>query len=441
MPFNRTIILADDLTGANDTAIQFANQGLSALVITHGDFSTALDVDAYDVVAVNSNSRGMDAGAAYHTVRDMVRRLEAKRRGCFFYKKIDSVLRGNPGKELAAVMDELEIPLALAAPSFPANRSVMEHGLLSSGFNGTGGSGPVDAVRVFALGSNRPVKNIPLEEIRRGHPAVIEYIENHNTGESQIFAADAVTDEDLEIIFRAYIDIDKPVILAGSAALANHISRDMRKKDFCKPLRPMPGLFLNQDGSILVVAGTRQGETAAQIATLSRIMSVPIIRFKVDMAAMGRTGDAIMYAYNEAAAQMRKESRLFIIAVESMFKAEIPLGDVDRKKAEKNELAEAISSALGILTRKLLDSFRFSVIISTGGDTSLGICRHLEIKGIEPLAEICPGIPIGKIADGAYKGKFLITKSGRFGDKKALLEIMDYLGLTKKDGMKKGIAL
>jgi uncharacterized protein YgbK (DUF1537 family) len=301
----------------------------------------------------------------------------------------------------------------------------LEQGRLSSG-----GAGHIDAVGVFAGGSKRQVKNIPLEEVRGGHSAVIEYINRHITGESQIFVADAVTDEDLEIIFRAYRGMDKPLVLAGSAGLANHISRDIGKKNFCKPLEPMPDRFLKKDDSVLVVAGTRQGETAAQLKALSQGMSVPIIRFNVDLAGETESEDAVNRACHEAAEQMRGNARLCIVAVESMFRQEIPSGGVDGRQVEGDKTGEAISQALGNLTRKLFDDFQFSVVISTGGDTSLGICRQLEIEGIEPLAEICPGIPIGKIAGGVYKGRYIITKSGRFGDRGALLEIMNYVGLT-----------
>jgi uncharacterized protein YgbK (DUF1537 family) len=433
MPFHRTIILADDLTGANDTAIQFVNQGLSALVITHGDFSSSLDIDSYDVVAINSNSRGMNAEDAYHTVRDMVKRFEAKQRGYFFYKKIDSVLRGNPGEELAAVMDELDVPLALVAPSFPANRSVVEHGLLSSG-----GSGTIDAVKVFSGGMNRSVENIPLEEIRRGCNSVVEYIHSRINSGTEVFIADAVTDDDIETVYRTSSLLGNFHIMAGAAALARHVAQDFGREKSGDPAAESSVSPRSEKNFVLVIAGTRQGETAAQITALSQIMRIPIIRFRVDMVEGGRSDDAVCKAYDEAADQMRQNARLCIVAVESMFRAEIPPGNVDRKQIENGKTGEAISSALGILTRKLLDDFQFSVIITTGGDTSLGICRCLEIKGIEPLAEICPGIPIGRISGGIYGGRYIITKSGRFGNKESLLEIMDYVGLTKKTEREKG---
>jgi uncharacterized protein YgbK (DUF1537 family) len=99
------------------------------------------------------------------------------------------------------------------------------------------------------------------------------------------------------------------------------------------------------------------------------------------------------------------------------------------RSTEAETIGNAIAKALGILTRKLLDTFGFSVLICTGGDTSLGVCSSLGITGIQPVSEICPGIPLGKIIGGPHEGRYIITKSGRFGNNSSLLEITQYLGI------------
>jgi uncharacterized protein YgbK (DUF1537 family) len=417
---NRMIILADDLTGANDTAIQFVNRGLSAVVITRTErFNPDLYKD-YDVIAVSTNSRGMSSVDAYNTVRKTIQKWKSGG-SCFFYKKIDSVLRGNPGEELAAVIDELGIPLVVVAPSFPANQSILEHGRLSSG------TGIVNAVQVLSKGINRKVESIPLEEIRRGEKNTINYIMDHHAGGTTVFVADAVIDADLEMIYRFSMRLGKPLVLAGAAAFASHIAADMEnvtgRSSWQADL-----VSLRSSGSALVIAGTRQGETVAQITTLSRILSIPIIRFKVDYVIEGKTKEAIIKSFDEVAQQMRQKQNICIVAVESMFKSTIPLGDVARH-AETETTGNAIAEALGILTKKLLEAFEFSVMICTGGDTSLGVCSSLEITSIQPVVEICPGIPLGKIIAGPHEGRYIITKSGRFGDTGSLLEITQYLGI------------
>jgi uncharacterized protein YgbK (DUF1537 family) len=430
MHLKRMIILADDLTGANDTAIQFVNRGLSAVVITHTDrFDPELYKD-YDVIAVSTNSRGMSTVDAYNAVRETIRKGKAGNRD-FFYKKIDSVLRGNPGGELAAVIDEIGIPLVIAAPSFPANQSILKHGRLSSG------TGVVDAVQVLSEGINRKVESIPLEEIRRGEKNMVDYITDRHARGTAVFIADAVSDADLEMIYRSSMRLERPLVLAGAAAFASHIAAAMGNAAG----RPSRGagadrIFLGNDGSALIIAGTRQGETAAQITTLSRVLSVPIVRFKVDCVIDGRSEEAIIESIDDVAQQMRRKQNVCIIAVESMFKSAIPLGDVARRETETT--GNAIAEALGILAKKMLETFGFSVVICTGGDTSLGVCSSLEITGIQPVAEICPGIPLGKIMGGPHEGRYIITKSGRFGNNGSLLEITHCLGIGAASVSAKG---
>jgi hypothetical protein len=156
-------------------------------------------------------------------------------------------------------------------------------------------------------------------------------------------------------------------------------------------------------------------------------MSAPIIRFKTAEVAPGNSAGAVEQAYSEAKLQMKARIPLCIIAVESMFYSEVPSGNVDRSFEEGDDKGRAIARALGALAERLLGDFRFSVIISTGGDTSQAICRHLGVTGIEPIDEICPGIPLGRISGGAYHKQLIVTKSGRFGKNDSLLEIMRYL--------------
>jgi uncharacterized protein YgbK (DUF1537 family) len=120
-----------------------------------------------------------------------------------------------------------------------------------------------------------------------------------------------------------------------------------------------------------------------------------------------------------------------------MFKSEIPAGNVDRVMGEGDAESNAISSALGVLAWKLLDAFQFSAMITTGGDTSLAVCKRIGIRGIQPITEICPGIPMGRIVGGTYDGQFIITKSGRFGTRGSLIEIMNYLSKSTEDNEKR----
>ena len=416
--------MADDLSGANDTAVQFVKHGLSALVITHTQFPG--DHASYEVLSLNSGSREMDENAAYNAVRNLIKSLKTHGLSGSYYKKVDSVLRGNPAPELTAVMDELDIPLAITAPSFPANRSILEQGMIKSGDN----NAVADAVKIFSVKTSKKAESIPLDKIRLGECLAAEYVLDRHAQGIEVFVADAVNDEDLAMVYRLSatlaVKLPQPHVLAGSAGLANHIAANLAKNlhdkkeqlALMRPFSPGAACF-----PVLVAAGTRQGETAAQITALSGALQVPVIRFKTDLAMNGRGDEAVTLAYEEAAGQMKNKARLCIVAVESMFKAENPGGDPVRNKAE----SKAISMGLGSLTGALMESFKFPLVVSSGGDTSLEVCKRLGITGIEPLAEIRPGIPIGRIVGGSCENRYIITKSGRFGSNNTLIEALHYL--------------
>jgi len=407
----RTLILADDLTGSNDTAIQFKKCGFSTLVVTGISQTDTAFFKDYDVVSINSDSRGMTPNDAYRVVHEAVKSFDIANNGIFVYKKIDSALRGNPGQELAAVMDAMDIHLALVAPAFPANRSILENGRLHSG---------IDAVQIFAVGSGRKTENIPLETIRQGAPSIVAFIHSRNNAGIQVFVADAVNDADLEKIYVASTCLGKPHILAGSAGLANQLACN---QGMAKDVQENPSII----PPTLVIAGSRQAETAAQILTLSQNLSIPIIRFKVSLVMEGKSDEAIKEAQTEAAELMQQNIPACIIAVDSLFHADEETEN--QHYAEGDEMSNVISNALGILTEKLFDEFHYSLLVATGGDTSMGICQRMGISKIEPLKEICPGIPLTRIVGSAYNGRLMITKSGRFGEPDTLLKIFKLLKL------------
>ena len=112
------IIIADDLTGAADSAGFYATLGLTALACLRPGVCPSTDV-----LAISTNSRDLNRGEAAERTR---RATEATLRGAnahdraWWFKKIDSTLRGHPGAELAAVMSALGAECALVAPAFPA---------------------------------------------------------------------------------------------------------------------------------------------------------------------------------------------------------------------------------------------------------------------------------------------------------------------------------
>ena len=116
VPDDKIIIVADDFTGASDTAVQFAKKGLKSLVINDID-NISKSLNSCDVLAINTGSRADSRDTAYrktYSAGNMLKDRNIK----LIYKKIDSTMRGNIGAELSGLMDSLKTDISVC-PSLP----------------------------------------------------------------------------------------------------------------------------------------------------------------------------------------------------------------------------------------------------------------------------------------------------------------------------------
>jgi uncharacterized protein YgbK (DUF1537 family) len=116
------VAIADDITGAAEIAAIGWRRGLSAQVRTTFD----PDTDA-DLVVVDTDTRSVAGCAAAITAENLAHSLgRASVQWCF--KKVDSVLRGNVGVELEALMRALGKTRTILAPANPSRGRVIADG-------------------------------------------------------------------------------------------------------------------------------------------------------------------------------------------------------------------------------------------------------------------------------------------------------------------------
>src|SRR5690242_17623171 len=112
-------ILADDLTGACDSAVPFARRGLATRVLLAPRPVAMGPADRIDVVAVDADTRPFSRRVAVARTTVAARALRTPDATRLF-KKVDSTLRGHVGPELLACMRAWDVSLALLCPAFPA---------------------------------------------------------------------------------------------------------------------------------------------------------------------------------------------------------------------------------------------------------------------------------------------------------------------------------
>ncbi|HUV93375.1 MAG TPA: four-carbon acid sugar kinase family protein, partial [Anaerolineae bacterium] len=116
---NRLAVIADDLTGAMDTGLQFSKHGLETLV----SMSWHRLPDA-EVVVIDTDTRDVPPSVAHGRVLAAARALS----GRVIYKKVDSTMRGNVGIELCALQEVLHARCVVVAPAYPPGGRTTLHG-------------------------------------------------------------------------------------------------------------------------------------------------------------------------------------------------------------------------------------------------------------------------------------------------------------------------
>ncbi|HET7036774.1 MAG TPA: four-carbon acid sugar kinase family protein [Thermomicrobiaceae bacterium] len=373
-------IVADDLTGAADSAAPFALAGYATYV--------ALDqqrLPQADVLALSTGSRHLPAERAYDVVRQAVSGLPERK---WLYKKIDSTLRGQPAAELAALMAAGERTRALVAPAFPAQQRTTVAGRQLVGGH------PLEqtpfARQVFSsdlLEHFPTARLIDLEAVWEGVPAVVARLEEEEAG---IWVADAETDDDLQTLARAAI-AGRIDVACGSGGLARALSA---LKSF--PSASCPVDVGHARGPVLVVAGSRHPASTAQVETL-----------RLDGAAVISPRSAL-----EPAVAALRAGHTVVLACHD-----------DGRRANSKGYARDLAMAV----MRVASATSIGGLVVTGGDTANVVCKALGAQGIWLRAELEPGIPLGVLAGARASGLAIATKAGGFGDAAALRRMVSAL--------------
>ncbi len=136
----RLLIVADDLTGALDSAAPFAARGLATVVARHPGALAALP-DA-DVIAVSTASREGPVAAALDAVAAVA---AAGLRPHRVFKKVDSRLKGHVAAETGALAAAVGATRILASPAVPLLGRFVADGAVT----GAGVDRPIPVAAMF----------------------------------------------------------------------------------------------------------------------------------------------------------------------------------------------------------------------------------------------------------------------------------------------------
>lgn len=387
---NGLLALADDLSGAVETAACLRALGQSTTVELARQDSSPTAHNAQSVVAVDLDIRSLPAATAGRITSTALR--GAGDRGVFV--KIDSQLRGNVGAVLTAAADR---PLVVA-PALPAlHRSVVGgvahlHGVplhRSAAWQVEGASPPRSIAEALAP---LPCRTIPLGTVRSAslRAALAECIAT-----DEVPICDGEVDADLDAVVAAAPDGAR---LAGSGGLAAAIGRTAPA--------PADETPITATGNpLLLVVGTASPEAAGQLRVAELRGMRTVTCGTADLVGQGISESALSRAL---VALERGPTALRIDPSEPV------------APGWSRKLARGLAStAAGVVARQPgpVD------VVLTGGETARLV---LDALGVRTL------VPVGQIHHGAVHsrtpaGTSVVTRPGSFGESDSLARIVEHL--------------
>lgn len=422
----KTLIVADDFTGANDTGVQFSKRQLKSIVITNKD-QIHKSLKDCDVLVVDTESRSDDKDTAYRKTFEIGKIVRTKNIK-YVYKKLDSTMRGNIGAEVSGIMDSLEIQHAVIVPAFPANERITKSGvvyvkgvLLTDTEAAHDPKTPVKESYIPAIISYQTEKRsavIDFNEVLKGRENLIQKVQQLMDDGIQMIVIDVLNNDDLDLIASCITSIKKRILFAGSTGLAEYLPKYLD--------------FGHIKKSNVVIAGSVSEVTRNQIEYAKERLSLTIIDVGIEKIFTGERD--------------LEKNRIIATVKESSLKGEdiiirsAPTKASVTKSFEQGEIyglnkydvSEKIALFLGDIARYVIQETQINGILFTGGDTAIKALEALNAHGTLINDEIEPGIPYGRFIDEQYNNIIVVTKAGGFGNEEAIFHVLNFLTNGRK---------
>ena len=415
--------IADDLTGATDLALMLARNGMKTVQVIGvpvegADFGDAEAV----VIALKSRTIAADDAVAMALASAMALQAAGAEQFLFKYcSTFDSTPAGNIGPVAEALMDFLDVPIAVACPAFPAAGRSIYQGHLFVGSTLLSDSPMRDhpltpmrdanLVRVLQAQSTSRVGLIPLDIVSAGPDAIKAVMTRAQQAGFRLMIADVVRDADLRILGEA---LASARLITGGSGIAMGLPENFRRKDRIGTA-PVPERMAAPLGRSVVLAGSCSAATRSQVQ-VAIDAGCPALRvIPIDIVSGVQTVADIA---NWVLSQSDKEPALIYSSDEPEAVLAV------QEKLGRDAAGLLVEQLMGNLAVVLRDN-GFSRFVVAGGETAGAVVSALGVQALEIGPEIAPGVPWTRSISGPDLA--LALKSGNFGAPDFFLKAWDLL--------------
>jgi uncharacterized protein YgbK (DUF1537 family) len=418
-------IIADDLTGANDAALQFHIKGAGTQILLSDEVEPE-NVKNTQVWAISTESRNISPGDAYEKVQRAVRMFVEKINPDYVYKKIDSTLRGNMAVEIAAILEILCWDAAVVVPAFPA-----EARMTIGGYHLCKGM-PIERTEI-ARDPHSPISeshiptllrkqlpedcaelvgSIELNTITKGAGPILMKLNELIEKGKKIIVVDAVSTVDIEQIALAINKTDYKILPTGASAFAQALSAlwfaDLENRHVPVTIPKLPKL---------VISGSATQITATQIDKLAHSEFDDVTMIDLDLKTI--LGGVKEELTAQAVKALGKNGTV-VVNTSHLIINYNGFGD-EYESLTKADLAGLITDFLADLTRRVIEQKQV-ILVTLGGETSYKCCMAIDADQLQLVDEVVHAIALSKSNAG-----WIVTKSGNLGGVNTLIDILKYL--------------
>lgn len=405
------LIIADDLTGAIDTGVQLAKQGISTSVIIEPQLNVKQTISANDaqVLVFNTESRHINPKEAAQRIKKVVscsKTAGIKR----FYKKTDSTMRGNIGSELEAFLIETG---KRSVPFIPAHPKLKR--FTRNGFHFLEN----ELLHETAFGHDplEPIKTSYIPELLHQQTAIpLHLIDTHKfqdiPEEPGIIVFDCDSEKDLKKIGKLLFSHELDSAISGSAAMAELLP-DLLK------LKPKASDRIVPKNPSIIINGSLNKISFEQV-NYAGDYGINVVTIPEELFA--ETNLENNQQLNDLIAQIRNK----IHRGQSVILNSTHLDNLENSTRQMNTKTNnhgMVSRQIGLIVAKILSSVHIKAMVVIGGDTLMGIMKAIGCKSIAPKSEILSGVALS-LACKNDEIIQVITKPGGYGEKDVILQLL-----------------
>jgi uncharacterized protein YgbK (DUF1537 family) len=446
LPVSSVGIIADDLTGACDTALQFFGSRTRARILVNlPDSSSSLPTRQEErgqntVWAINTSSRHCQPYEAQSLARSALALCRDRYGVDHYYKKIDSTLRGHIAQECLGLLDELRAQCAVIVAAYPAEgrRTIGGYQIVrgvpvEKTIVARDPLFPVRQSHVPTLLAQNTradlVGHVSLSEVLHGAGPILVKLKELVGKGCKLIVVDAATNEDLEQIALAIEKARKyaQILPCGSAGLAKALADLWMEESSERDKEADLSSLQTQPSPMLMVIGSNTETTRQQLRKLieqypyfGMESKLEVFELPAEIALGLVQPDDLIRQIIQAMAE-HNTVVLSSASSEEAYRRTLTLAN--EHGMDDQQASRAVQETLGNMVKMLAQLAGNFKLLLAGGETTCHVCDAINAQELEILAEVEASIPLTR----DNHGRWIITKSGGFGSPMVLLNAVRFV--------------